>query len=485
MTIYRVEIDGVQHNIEGDHPPSEAEARATVAAASATPEAPGAISRFMAPIGDAIAGIAKAPAALMHGASRYMDSLDEASRGNIGPMSDLGTDAAHSVIDPAVDQAKKGGAAFDAGHYSEAAGHGAAALLPVVGPQAAHAGETMGSGNVAGGLGETAVALAPFAPAPKFAEGLAGALDRSSRRSVLNNILQPMTKVEKDAGMRLAGVAQKEGLVPPLSTRASQIVRARRALADARSTADDLTAQGTAAGKTVDASNVLDRTVNNVPPTLPGGAIPRSGRAVRATANGVANDAFDAISAAGNGTTDVPLADAIGERRRLDGLLKAVREAGKDKAPVGTRSIQDAADAWRGAIATSYPELGAANLRQSDFITITKMMERAAKTAERTGGAGSTLAEAGMTAAKGDIPGLASRGARAIITNAPFASLSASGKLLVSKLVSGGPEAAQAWVRAAAGAGLTQPVDDQMNERELNRKAALALRTQATGVVSP
>jgi hypothetical protein len=43
-----------------------------------------------------------------------------------------------------------------------AAGHGLAGALPIVGPMAAHAGEQIGSGDVAGGLGTATGLLAPF-----------------------------------------------------------------------------------------------------------------------------------------------------------------------------------------------------------------------------------------------------------------------------------------------------------------------------------
>jgi hypothetical protein len=54
---------------------------------------------------------------------------------------------------------------------SEKIGHGAAALLPVIGPAAASAGENIGEGNTARGLGQAAGLLAPFAAhaiIPKF-----------------------------------------------------------------------------------------------------------------------------------------------------------------------------------------------------------------------------------------------------------------------------------------------------------------------------
>jgi hypothetical protein len=71
----------------------------------------------------------------------------------------------------AVDNARQG-------RYFEAAGHGAAGLIPVLGPAAAAAGERIGSGDVAGGVGEATGLLAPVL-APAAVKG-AGAAVRGS-----------------------------------------------------------------------------------------------------------------------------------------------------------------------------------------------------------------------------------------------------------------------------------------------------------------
>lgn len=62
-----------------------------------------------------------------------------------------------------IEQFKKGKAAYDAGRISEAVGHTIAGALPLVGPAAAEAGERIGSGDVAGGLGAAAGLVAPMA----------------------------------------------------------------------------------------------------------------------------------------------------------------------------------------------------------------------------------------------------------------------------------------------------------------------------------
>lgn len=61
-----------------------------------------------------------------------------------------------------MNQLQKARQAFGEGRYSEALGHTAATALPLVGPIAADAGEQIGSGDIAGGLGKTTGILLPF-----------------------------------------------------------------------------------------------------------------------------------------------------------------------------------------------------------------------------------------------------------------------------------------------------------------------------------
>lgn len=68
-----------------------------------------------------------------------------------GAMADQGTQAIQAARE---------------GRSSEAIGHGIAAVVPVVGPAAAHAGEQIASGDVAGGLGTSAGLLAPALAMP-------------------------------------------------------------------------------------------------------------------------------------------------------------------------------------------------------------------------------------------------------------------------------------------------------------------------------
>ena len=111
------------------------------------------------------------------------------------------------------------------GRLLEAAGHGAAALLPVVGPAAARAGEAIGSGDVAGGLGQATGLLAPFAaPAAISAAknlsyggdvsgaGRAGLLERQAVQQVAERTLAPGAPAYKGPAYSVAKELLKRGI---------------------------------------------------------------------------------------------------------------------------------------------------------------------------------------------------------------------------------------------------------------------------------
>lgn len=72
-------------------------------------------------------------------------------------------DTASSLVAAQYAQGKKAFEDAKAGRGWEAVGHGMAAALPLLGPAAAAAGEQIGTGDVAGGLGKAAGMLAPMA----------------------------------------------------------------------------------------------------------------------------------------------------------------------------------------------------------------------------------------------------------------------------------------------------------------------------------
>lgn len=151
---------------------------------TAKPAPPGGpVERFAAPIGQAIEGIA---------------GLPEAAAGAVANPIAAGETM---LVEPSMAQARKAGQALDQGRYVEAAGH-AAATLPVVGPIAASIGEALGEGNVAGALGQSVVAAAPFAKAAIRPTGISAALMRRAAARELD-VMRPRT----------AAVAGAEGVV--------------------------------------------------------------------------------------------------------------------------------------------------------------------------------------------------------------------------------------------------------------------------------
>lgn len=76
-----------------------------------------------------------------------------------GNLRELPSALNEQIIQPQVDEFRKAEQDASLGHYSEMAGHGAAALLPGIGPQAAQAGEAFARGDVGGGLKDSALAV--------------------------------------------------------------------------------------------------------------------------------------------------------------------------------------------------------------------------------------------------------------------------------------------------------------------------------------
>jgi hypothetical protein len=121
--------------------------------------------------------------------------------GYIDPTSPGGK-AIQGIIESHLDQARKAKEAWDKGEHVEALGHLGAAALPVIGPAAAHAGERIGEGDIAGGLGEGAGLIAGVAAPGAITKVTPGAIRAAA----------PAAPVARDA---LAGAW--EGAKAPVS----------------------------------------------------------------------------------------------------------------------------------------------------------------------------------------------------------------------------------------------------------------------------
>ena len=125
-------------------------------------------------------------------------------------------DTGTNIVRAQVDQGRQAFEAAKDGRVFEAAGHGAASLLPVVGPLAAQTGERIAEGDVAGGLGQTAGLLAPFAVsgAVQAARGpaKAKALEQTATQQVADRVLAPGNLSYRGRAQALAPEVLQRGL---------------------------------------------------------------------------------------------------------------------------------------------------------------------------------------------------------------------------------------------------------------------------------
>lgn len=121
-------------------------------------------------------------------------------------------DTYNSLVDQSAQQFTKAGEAYNRGGVSEAVGHAAAGLLPMIGPLSADIGEQIGGGDIAGGLGKVTGLLA----GPKVAKevvklplripGAVDALERGAEARVAD-VMTP--KASNQLARRMAEKATK------------------------------------------------------------------------------------------------------------------------------------------------------------------------------------------------------------------------------------------------------------------------------------
>lgn len=139
-------------------------------------------------------------------------------------------------------QGKQAITAAREGRPVEALGHGAAALLPVVGPMAARAGEKIAAGDVAGGVGQAAGMLAPFGVSAAVRARAArqpqraAELTREAQQQVAQRVLAPGNPAFRGRAQTIA----PEMLQRRLSGDRTQLsLAAEEGMADAAAKLDD------------------------------------------------------------------------------------------------------------------------------------------------------------------------------------------------------------------------------------------------------
>lgn len=149
-------------------------------------------------------------------------------------------DTFHGIVNAAGEQFGKAQEDYNQGHYSEMIGHGLAGAIPIVGPAAAKAGEAIGGGDIAGGLGQGAGLIgsivAPEAVG-KVVKGTGTVLSKGAERIIKSNVKPdkalikgnptvniPRTILDEGFGPGQRGFNKASGVVEDLSNHLSQVV---------------------------------------------------------------------------------------------------------------------------------------------------------------------------------------------------------------------------------------------------------------------
>jgi len=287
---------------------------------------------------------------------------------------------------------------------------------------------------------------------------LVGPFTRSARRSAQNLVKLPEKILEKELkrggtkGKEVLDRFIEEGIAPPGSTRRTQVALAEEKLSQSSAEAEAL--QSAMADRPLRESKVdevLKTLEGALPPERPGG-MPKLGKTQIENAQKALDDAVGFISE----SDGVTLSKARGEKQRISEEISALFESGADT-PLSKKALERAGRAWQKAINESFPELGEAELRRSDLITINKYIKKALSKAEFAGADLSAEGVSAGAAAAGrySIPAMVLGKAAAIATAGPISSMSGSGKRLVAKILSS-PANTQTWLRLMAQLGRSE-----------------------------
>lgn len=277
-----------------------------------------------------------------------------------------------------------------------------------------------------------------------------GPLTKGARRSMQNLVQLPEKLRDKrlarggTKGKELLDRLVDEGIARPGSTRTKQFARAEKQLAEATAKAEGLETalkdQPLKGEKIIELLRTLE---DAVPPMRPGGD-PAIGGTTAKNAQKVLDDATSFISSLDDGVT---LGQARAEKQRITNEISAIFESGSDT-PLSKQALSRAGKAWQDAINGSFPELGDAELRRSDLITLTKFMHKALNKAEFAGsdiGAEGTAIGAASTR-RWSVPFMIMGKAAALATAGPLSSLSGAGKRLAAKVFEN-PAMTQSFIR--------------------------------------
>jgi hypothetical protein len=174
-------------------------------------------------------------------------------------------DTAKNIYESHVTQAQKAFENAGQGRYSEAIGHGAAALLPILGPAAANIGEEIGTGeDIAGGLGKAAGLLTGTLTPKAITKPIAKATEYGTAAA-----MRPLTTPgrglirQQRAPLEMERTALKTGSV----TKGAAMRKMKAAAAETTKKVDDATQAGTLIDRSSVATfpKTLDKVTNLTP----------------------------------------------------------------------------------------------------------------------------------------------------------------------------------------------------------------------------
>lgn len=152
-------------------------------------------------------------------------------------------DTGAGILHAANEQRLKAHDEFEKGNYGQMAARSVAAAIPILGPAAAEAGEQIGSGDIAGGLGKAAGILGPMlavgalrkSPATNAVK--ADALEREAVQQVAQNVLAPKDRKYQPGAQKVAPELLKRGVE---GDRTALAQYAEDLIADAQNRIDDV-----------------------------------------------------------------------------------------------------------------------------------------------------------------------------------------------------------------------------------------------------
>ena len=387
--------DGLELTVTGDTPPSEQELDAIFSDARSKVGAKGS---SQGPEGSAIGRFAA-------GAGEYLNPISMVSGAYQAVRHPL--DTASQMLQAQVGEAQKAKGLFGEGRYTEAAGHLGAAVLPIVGPMAARAGEAIASGDIAGGLGQ-ATGLIGTSALPSVARGATKAVQSIIPSGMAERAAQA---AETASSRRFAQVMSPSGSSKEIKTMGKQ---AEKIAQDVRRRTTAITPEGLhaqIADQLDDVGKQFDDFYKNTPdsdqigPTAPFIARLQEKRAQlarRGTGGAVfAAENAERVKAIDTAIDEVRRMGSYATSRELSGLMGDWKEAAKDAyvpsvAPgfqqirAKAKGYADARSAFSDGLIERHPELEKLNpnysvLKQAnDVMTALEDTERVRPTVGRT-----------------------------------------------------------------------------------------------------